>query len=83
VDRILAAVIIAELGIDMSVFGSASQAASWAGVCPGNDESAGKRRSGRTSPGNIYLKTALVEAANAAARAKGTYLREKFYRLKA
>ena len=56
VDRILAAVIIAELGINMSVFGSASQAASWAGVCPGNDESAGKRRSGRTSPGQHLLE---------------------------
>src|SRR5437870_581644 len=83
VDRILAAVIIAELGVDMSVFGSVSQVVSWAGVCPGNHESAGKRQSGRTTKGNVYLKTALVEAANAAARAKGTYLREKFFRLKA
>lgn len=82
VDRILAAVIIAELGVDMKVFGSVSQVASWAGVCPGNHESAGKRQSGRTPKGNVYLKTALVEAANAAARAKGTYLREKFFRLK-
>jgi transposase len=83
VDRLLAAVIIAELGIDMSVFGSVSQLASWVGVCPGNNESAGKRHSGRITPGNVYLKTALVEAAHAASRAKGTYLREKFYRLKA
>ena len=83
VDRILAAVIIAELGVDMSVFGSVSQVVSWAGVCPGNHESAGKRQSGRTTKGNVYLKTALVEAANAAARAKDTYLREKFFRLKA
>ncbi len=52
-------------------------------VCPGNHESAGKRQSGRTTKGNVYLKTALVEAANAAARAKGTYLREKFFRVKA
>jgi transposase len=83
VDRILAAVIVAELGVDMSVFGSVARVASWAGVCPGNYESAGKRQSGRTTKGNVYLKTALVEAANAAARAKGTYLREKFFRLKA
>ena len=83
VDRIVAATLIAELGIDMSVFGSAPRAASWTGICPGNDESAGKRRSGRISQGNMHLKTALVEAASAAARAKGTYLREKFYRLKA
>jgi hypothetical protein len=79
----LAAVIIAELGIDMSVFQSVSQLASWAGVCPGNNESAGKRKSAHIPKGNVYLKTALVEAANAAARTKGTYLRDKFYRLKA
>jgi transposase len=83
VDCTLAAVIIAELGVDMSVFGSVSQLASWAGVCPGNHESAGKRKSSRIPKGNLYLKTALVEAANSAARAKGTYLRDKFYRLKA
>jgi transposase len=83
VDWTLAAVIIAELGVDMSVFHSVSQLASWAGVCPGNNESAGKRKSGRIPKGNVYLKTALVEAAHAAARAKGTYLKDKFYRLKA
>src|SRR5215471_12030575 len=83
VERTLAAVIIAELGVDMSVFQSVSQLASWAGVCPGNNESAGKRKSSRIPKGNVYLKTALVEAANSPARAKGTYLRDKFYRLKA
>ncbi len=83
VDWTLAAVIIAELGVDMSVFQCVSQLASWAGVCPGNNESAGKRKSTRIPKGNVYLKTALVEAANAAARTKGTYLRDKFYRLKA
>jgi transposase len=83
VDWTLAAVIIAELGVDMSVFGSVSQLASWAGVCPGNNQSAGKRKSSRIPKGNVYLKSGLVEAANAAARAKGTYLRDKFFRLKA
>jgi transposase len=83
VDWTLAAVIIAELGVDMSVFGSSSQLASWAGVCSGNNESAGKRKSTRIPSGNVYLKSGLVEAANAAARAKGTYLRDKFFRLKA
>jgi len=83
VDRGLAAVIIAELGVDMTVFQSVSHLASWAGVCPGNNESAGKRRNSRVTKGNLYLKSALIEAANAAARAKGTYLRDKFYRLKA
>jgi hypothetical protein len=83
VDWTLAAAIIGEMGVDMSVFGSVSQLASWAGVCPGNNESAGKRKSSRIPKGNIYLKTALVEAANAAAKAQGTHLRDKFYRLKA
>jgi transposase len=83
VDWTLAAVIIAELGVDMSVFGSVSQLASWAGVCPGNNESAGKRKSSRMPSGNVYLKSGLVEAANAAARAKGTYRRDKFFRRKA
>ena len=83
VDWTLAAVLIAELGVDMSVFHNVSQMASWAGVCPGNNESAGKRKSSRIPKGNVYLKTALVEAAHSAAKAKGTYLRDKFYRLKA
>jgi transposase len=83
VDWTLAAVIIAELGVDMTVFENVSQLASWVGVCPGNNESAGKRKSSRIPKGNVYLKTALVEAANSAAKAKGTYLRDKFYRLKA
>ena len=83
VDWTLAAVISAELGIDMTVFQSVSQLASGAGVCPGNHPSAGQRKSTRIPKGNVYRKTALVEAANAAARTKGTYLRDKFYRLKA
>ncbi len=83
IDETLAAAIIAELGVDMGVFENVSQLSSWAGVCPGNNESAGKRRSSRIPKGNVYLKTALVEAANSAAKAKGTYLRDKFYRLKA
>jgi transposase len=83
VDWTVAAAIIAELGVDMSVFQNVLQAASWAGVSPGNHESAGKRKNSRIPKGNAYLKTALVEAANAATKAKGTYLRDKFYRLKA
>ena len=83
VDWTLAAVIIAELGVDMKVFASASQVACWAGVAPGNHESAGKRRKVRVTQGNVHLKTALVEAAQASTRAKGTYLRDKYYRLKA
>jgi transposase len=83
VDRTIMAVVIAELGIEMSVFGSVAKLAAWTGLCPGNHESAGKRKSGRTTRGNVHLKTALVEAALAASRKKGSYLRDKFYRLKA
>ena len=83
VDRIVASVIVAELGVDMSVFGSASRAAAWAGVAPGNHESAGKRIKVQTRQGNVFLKSMLVEAAQAAVREKGTYLRSKFHRLKA
>jgi len=83
VDRVLAAVIIAEIGLDMSVFHSVNHLAAWAGVCPGNNESAGKRKNGRVRKGNVHLKTALVEAANAAAHKKGSYLKDKFFRLKA
>jgi len=83
VDRIVAAILIAEIGVDMSVFKSASHLAAWAGVCPGNNESAGKQKSTATRKGNVHLKTALVEAASAAARKKGSYLKDKFFRLKA
>jgi len=83
VDRIVAAILIAEIGVDMSVFQSASHLAAWAGVSPGNNESAGKQKSTATRKGNIHLKTALVEAASAAARKKGSYLKDKFFRLKA
>jgi transposase len=83
VDRVLAATLIAELGTDMTVFGSPARIASWAGVCPGNNESAGKRKSSRTRTGNIFLKTALVEAATSASRKRGGYLKDKYWRLKA
>jgi transposase len=75
--------IIAECGVDMSRFASASHLASWAGVCPGNNESGGKRRSGRARKGNKHLRAALTEAAWAATNAKDSYLRAQFYRLRA
>lgn len=83
VDRVLGAVIIAELGVDMTVFKSKAHLAAWAGVCPGNNESAGKRKRSDTRKGNVHLMTALVEAAHGASRKKNTYLKDKFFRLKA
>ena len=83
VDRLVAAVLIAEIGIDMSVFLSVYHLASWAGVCPGNHESAGNQKSGRARNGNVPLRTMLVGAAISASRAKGSSLKDKFYRLKA
>jgi transposase len=74
--------IIAEIGIDMSVFPSAKELASWAGQCPGNHESAGKRRSGRTRNGSKWLDRALEEAALAATRSKDTYLAAQYARLR-
>src|SRR5262249_4936448 len=83
VDEIVAITIIAEIGIDMTVFRGARQLAAWAGVCPANHESAGKRRNIRVRKGNTHLKPVLIQAANAAARTRGTYLRAKFLRLNA
>ena len=81
VDFRVAEVVLAEIGWDMSRFPTAGHLSSWAGLASGNHESAGKRRSGRTTPGNTWLKTALVQAAWAAFRAKGTHLSRKFRRI--
>jgi transposase len=77
-----AQVILAELGPDMTRFASERHAASWTKICPGNDESAGKRRSGKNSKGNPYLRAALIEAANAAVHTKNTYLRAQYEQIK-
>ncbi len=77
----VATVIIAEIGLDMTRFPTAGNLASWAGLCPGNHESAGKRSSGKTTKGNRYLKTVLVQAAWAATHTKNTYLAAQYHRL--
>ncbi len=82
VGRRLAEVIIAEIGTDMSRFPTAGHLASWAGMCPGNNESAGKHRSGRTRHGSKWLGIALVEAAHAAGRSKDTYLGSQYARIR-
>jgi transposase len=77
----VADVIIAETGADMSCFPTAGHLASWAGTCPGSNESAGRIKSTHTRPGNPYLKGALGTAAMSAARAKDTYLAAKYRRI--
>ena len=81
VDDRIAVAIIAEIGIDMTVFDNARRLAAWAGVCPGNHESAGKKKSTAARKGNIHLKTTLVQVC--AARTKGSYDKDKYHRLKA
>jgi len=77
IDELSAALLLVEIGDDMNAFGSAAKLASWAGVCPGQNESAGKRKSTRTRKGNPYLRRILCEAANAASRTR-CGLQDKF-----
>jgi transposase len=77
-----AQVLIAECGLDMRVFPTAGHLASWAGICPGQNQSAGRRRSGHTRPGPRWFREALTESAKAAARTKGTYLAAHYWQLR-
>lgn len=81
IDRRVAEVVVAEVGVDLSPFPSDVHLTSWAGICPGNDESAGKRRTGKTRKGSRWLRQALVQAAWAASHSKNTYLAARYRRL--
>jgi transposase len=83
VDRMVAATMIAEHGVDMTAFGSPARLAAWTGVAPGNNETGGKRKRAPARKGNIHLKAALYTAAVSAGRTKSTYLRDKYHRIRA
>jgi transposase len=83
VSRRVAEILLAEIGPDLERFPTAQRLASWAGMCPGNHESAGKRKSGRTRKGSRWLRQVLMEAAHAAARSKNTYVGAQYRRLAA
>jgi transposase len=82
IDRVAAWTILAEIGMDMTVFPDAKHLASWAALCPGNRESGGKRMSGKTRKGNVYLRRILCQSAWAATRKKGSHLAALYHRIR-
>jgi transposase len=82
ISMISAAAILAEIGTNMRIFLTSEHLASWAGMSPGNNESAGKRKSTRTNPGNLYLKSILCEIAWVVSRMRGTYLSQWYWKVK-
>lgn len=83
IDRRTAETMVAELGAEMKQFPTAAHAASWSGLCPGEDESAGKRKSGCTRQGNVWIKRALTQSAWGASRTKKSYFKAQYHRLAA
>jgi transposase len=81
--RRTAEIVVAEIGTDLSRFPSFKHLASWVGLCPGNNESVGKRMSGKTRRGDVWLRSALIEAAHAASRSKDAYLAAYYHRVAA
>jgi len=82
INKLSSQYILSELGPELNTFSNAGALASWAGLCPGNNESAGKRKSGRSPVRKHHLKTIMVEIAWAAVKKKGSYYRDKYWRLR-
>ena len=82
IQELSAITIISEIGVNLTMFPSAANLCSWAGICPGNNESAGKRKSSRITPGNIYIKNVLCQCAWATTRSRKTYLHDWYWKLK-